>query len=197
MDLLRHWRRRTFGAAAGALIAPVAIVAAALAVGIGGGGLGGLKSIGQAFGGPDLPRVGPSRGSASDAGKLLSNVNRRARRDGGGGAGTPSLSGAQVASAPTSSSGGGSTPTQGAGQTPPLSSETESTTRPPGGSNPPPATTPVATTPPAQPTPTPSLVRQVGDGVKQVTDQVPVAGQPVGDVVDLLVDTVDGLSPKP
>jgi hypothetical protein len=33
--------------------------------------------------------------------------------------------------------------------------------------------------------------------VKSVTNQVPVAGQPAGQVVDLLVDTIDGLPPGP
>jgi hypothetical protein len=198
MDLLRHWRRRTFGAAAGALIVPIAIVAAALAVGVGGGGLGGLRSIGQAFNGPKLPDVAPSaaRGAAADAGRLLSRVARNPRRGRGTSAGaSPSLGGTQVAAAPTTSTGQGPAATQ----TPSTQTQTqtESTTRPPVSSNPPPAATAAPTQPPVTPaaTPTPSVLRQVGDNLKKVTDQVPVAGAPVGGVVDLLVDTVDGLSP--
>ena len=88
MDLLRHWRRRTFGAAAGAVFAPAAIVAAALAIGIGAGGVGGLRSIGQAFNGPDLPAVSAPRAPGS-AGKLLSRVGRRNRPLPAPGPGTP------------------------------------------------------------------------------------------------------------
>jgi hypothetical protein len=59
-----------------------------------------------------------------------------------------------------------------------------------------PASTPAPAVTPA-PARTASPVRQLGDGVKTVTDQVPMAGPPVGQVVDLLVDTIDGLPPGP
>jgi hypothetical protein len=186
MDLLRDWRRRTFGAAAGAVIAPVAIVLAALAVGVGGGGLTGLRSIGQAVSGPGVNPVAPSaasdRDTADEAGRLLTRVRperRRARRSGRGGAPT--------AGAPVS-----------AGTPEPRRQGTVGRPRPQAQrpTAAPPAATPVR--PPAQPpaaTPSPSPVRQVGERVKTVTDQVPVAGEPAGEVVDLLVDTVDSLPP--
>src|SRR3954451_12493748 len=191
MDLLRHWRRRTFGAAAGALIAPVAIVAAALAVGIGGGGLGGLGSIGQALNGPKLPDVAHdrSRGPAKGAGRVLARLRRQNQLRARAG-GPATLSGAQVAAAP--SPGAGAPPTSRQNSQP-TRSHTQTTTGRPVASNPPATSTPAPQAPAPAPTPTPSLVRQVGDSVKQVSDQVPVAGPPVGDVVDLLVDTVDGL----
>src|SRR5215218_10501759 len=81
MDLLRQWRRRVFGAAASAVIAPVAVLAAALVVGVGGGGLGSLGALGQAFAGPDLPDAGPLPSAregrdAVAAGRLLARVQR-------------------------------------------------------------------------------------------------------------------------
>jgi hypothetical protein len=40
-------------------------------------------------------------------------------------------------------------------------------------------------------------VRQVGDTVKRVTDPLPLVGPTAGEVVDLLVDTLDSLPPNP
>jgi hypothetical protein len=78
MDLLQDWRRRTAGAVAGAVIVPVALVVAALAVGVGGGGLGGLRALGQIVHGPPAPRVSATAGhrpsAATDAARLLEAV---------------------------------------------------------------------------------------------------------------------------
>lgn len=203
MDLLRHWRRRTFGAAAGALIVPVAIVAAALAVGVGGGGLGSLRSIGQAVDGPQLTEsdaTAPGRATAGRAGRLLQRAARRARP----GAGPSAQPVGQATTTAGGGGGGGVVPTATGDQT-----DTTTTIDDPGGNGngPGPAKTPrpvVTVTGPAQTsvpppvaTSSPSVIRQVGDGVKGITNQVPVAGQPTGQVVDLLVQTVEGLSPKP
>jgi hypothetical protein len=186
MDLLRHWRRGTFGVAAGALVAPVAILLAALAVGIGGGGLAGLGSLSQALTGPDLPGVEPvaQRRPARDSGRLLARVNRRAA--------------AQARAAASGGGAAGAGATTGAGGT---TDQTEGVVDPgggttPGGAPPPAATAPPPATPPPAPTPTPeSPVRQVGDTVTTVTDQVPVVGPTTSGVVDQVVDTVDALIP--
>jgi hypothetical protein len=188
MDLLRDWRRRTYGAAVGAVVAPAAIIAAALAVGIGGGGIGGIRSIGQALSGPQLPQIAPAgrgdRVPADEAGRLLARVGPSATRRR-----SPLIRRGTTSPA----SGGG-----GATQRPSSDSGPSAGVRPPQPVTQAPAPTATAP-PPATPAPTrtPSPVRQVGDGVKSVTNQVPVAGQPAGQVVDLLVDTIDGLPPGP
>ena len=63
----------------------------------------------------------------------------------------------------------------------------------PGGPPATPQPAPPAPAPTAAPTATPGTVRQVGDAVKQVTDPLPLAGAPAGQVVDLLVDTIEQL----
>ncbi|HVL97170.1 MAG TPA: hypothetical protein VM266_15050 [Solirubrobacteraceae bacterium] len=177
MDLLSDWRRRTFGAAAGAVVAPVAIVLAAVAVGIGGGGLRGIGAVGQAVHGPVDPRVAPAPGArnrdaAEEAGRLLTRMQARER--------VARPAARRPASAPTPAvrrpgSDRGGRPARPRPQAP-------------AASPPPPAPTPQPT-----PTPTPGLVRQVGDEVKKVTDPVPVAGPPAGQVVDLIVETAESL----
>jgi len=189
MDLLQDWRRRTFGAAVGAVIAPAAIIAAALAVGIGGGGLGSIRSIGQALSGPQLPAIAPGRDdrTADEAGRLLARVRpaRERRRR------AMATERRRTAAAGTPVQTVTRRPAPGAG---PLT--TPIRTPAPTAQAPAPAGTPAPAATPA-PARTPSPVRQLGDGVKTVTNQVPVAGPPVGQVVDLLVDTIDGLPPGP
>ena len=184
MDLLRHWRRRVFGAAASAVIVPVAVLLAALAVGVGGGGIGSLGALGQAFAGPELPEGGPPQGgvggrdTADEAGRLLARVQRAETR-----ASTP----AQRRAAERRRR------TNGAGP------QRTGTTNPPdrpGAADPEPTPAPSAAPQPAPaptPTPTPSTVRQVGDQVHEVTDPIPVVGPPAGEVVDLIVDTAEEL----
>jgi hypothetical protein len=182
MDLLRHWRRGTFGMAAGALVVPGAILLAALAVGIGGGGIAGLGALGQALNGPDLPDAAPAAQERSrDSGRLLARVNRRAAAQ------------AQAAAPVRRATGGG--PVATTGQPAPRGRFTPSGGEVPGGATPPAATAPPTVAPPA-PTPTPeSAVRQVGDTVTTVTDQVPVVGPTTSQVVDTVVDTVDSIIP--
>jgi hypothetical protein len=188
MDLLRHWRRGTFGAAAGALVVPAVILLAAVAVGLGGGGLGSLGSIGQALNGPNLPSIGPlsERRPAQDAGRLLARAQHRrtvARHH---------------AAAVSRRSVAVSTRTRHARSRP---GATTSPGRPtpgaiaPSGGGVPTAPTPAPT---AVPTPAPRTpLRKVGDTVESVTDRVPLAGAPVHQVVDDVVNTVDSLLPPP
>jgi len=187
MDLLRHWRVRLLGGAAAAVTVPVAIVAAVLAVGAAGGGLGAFSALGQALTGPGIPEVEPATGRGStvadDAGEILPGdiiaVTRAPERsaagggDDGGGA-TPGGSGGD-----RDSGGSGGTP----GRRPVA-------TRPPASA---PPSSPPAPQPTPAPTEPPSTVRQVGDAAKGVTDRVPIAGEPAGEVIDLIVETADGL----
>jgi hypothetical protein len=184
MDLLRHWRRRAFGAAASAVIAPLAVLLAALVVGVGGGGLGSLGALGQAFAGPELPAGGavPAAGgrNASDAGRLLARVQRDEARDPSPGAGRRAAGGTR----------GRGTPRRrvstNAPRRPGGSARPQATPAPTAAPQPTPAPTPT-------PTPSPSTVRQVGNQVHEVTDPIPVVGPPAGEVVDLIVDTAEQL----
>lgn len=188
MDLERSWRRKIFQAAGAGIVAPVAIVGAAVAVGIGGGGLRGLGSLGQTLTGPDVPtaeRVDTAAPASSD---LLARAHR------------PTASRSSSRGSSPASSGAGTTP--GSARTPSGNNRTPArrpatTTRPGGtGSSPGPQTTPAPQpAPPPQPTPTPSTLRQVGDQIKEVTDPIPVAGGPAGEVIDTIVTTADDILP--
>lgn len=187
MQWLREWRRRAFGAAIGAVVAPAAILGAALAVGLGGGGLGALGALGQALDGPQLPESAllPRPGDTRGTGRLLAQV-----RDAGAAAG-PAAAGGPSAAGPTSgaTNDGGTVPTgtdfdPGAGNAPPTD---------PAGTPPPPVATTVPDTPP--PVATESPARQVADSVRTVTDQLPVIGAPAGELVGGVADTVDTLLP--
>jgi hypothetical protein len=150
---------------------------------VGVGGFGGLGALGQALTGPDVPTVEPAaaggRPTAEDAGNLLALAaadQAEVRRQEG-----PAATRRRRSAARRPASGNRPTATPTPGSTP----------APSGGSNPAPSATP---NPTPAPTPTPvSTVRNLGNQVKEVTDQVPVAGEPAGQVVDLIVDTAEQL----
>lgn len=194
VELLRVWRAHLLSGATAAVAVPAIILGAAVAVGLAGGGLHGIGSLGQALTGPALPDVRPvalSGGGSEDSAQLLARSLPAAGTGGGPGAG--SGSGGSGAAGPGDTAGPGGTAgpgdatgpgdTAGPGGRPPQAPPTS-----------PPTPAPTAGPSPT-PTPTPRPVRQIGDQVTSVTDQVPLAGEPVGRVVDVLVDTVDGLLP--
>ena len=188
MDLLLQWRRRLYGAAAGAVIAPLAILVAVLVVGFGGGGLDGLGALRQAISGPELPRTQalaqPRR--RDEPGRLLARVRRQADAAAGAGA-----TGGADPGAPGT---GPTAPGGGPGGAVPVATVAPGGRTVPGGGGPDPTPPPQQPEPPA-PTPAPSgPIRDVADQVTQITDQVPIAGQPVGEVVEGLVDV---LEPRP
>lgn len=181
MDLLREWRRRIAGGTAAALIIPAAIVIASLGIGLG-GGIGGLGALGQALTGPEVPGVEPasSRTSAADdePGELLAAAAAAAARN--------------IASRSRTTDEGARGPaTPGARTRRPDRPQRPRAPRPPGAGRPPSA--PPAPQPTPAPTEPPSTVRQVGDTVKEVTDDVPIAGEPAGQVVDIIVETAETL----
>jgi hypothetical protein len=192
MEALGYWRRRAFGAAGATVIAPAAVILAALAVGVGGGGLKGIGSLGQALTGPELPVAAASEATQSererraDAGsKLLSAAEdareRRERRLADttpGGTGDPTTGG-------TPRQPGRSNPGAGTGG----GSEPQPRPQPDPGPRPQPEPTP----PPQQP----SVVRETGDEVKKVVEPVPVVGETGAAVVEELVTTADEVCPPP
>lgn len=173
------------GGTAVALLVPLAIVAAAVGIGLG-GGFGGLGSLGQAFNGPEVPGVEPA--------------SARAGGDDGNGPGELIADAGPAATATPAAARTGTSATRrrtaarrrrarrgnGDGNRP-------AATPTPDSQQPSPSSTPQ---PQPQPTPTqepPSTVRQVGEQVKQVTNQVPIAGEPAGEVIDTIVETAEQL----
>jgi hypothetical protein len=182
VQFVSAWRRRVLSAAGAGAAVPALIIVAALSVGVGGGGLGGLGALSQAFTGPDIPDAEaaglPGRDSARDRdpSRLLASAERATERR----AATPD--------APTDPGAGGGGPDGGGG-----GGRSDTPAAPPAATPTPPAVTPPATSPP--PDEPPSVVRQVGDQVTQVVRPIPVVGETTGDVVDTLIDTVDALPP--
>ena len=60
MTLARMWRRQLFAASSTALIVPSAMIAALVALALG-GGFSQLGVLGQVFSGPPAPSAGPLR----------------------------------------------------------------------------------------------------------------------------------------
>lgn len=188
MDLLRQWRTRLLGGAAAAVTVPVAIVGAALAIGVAGGEIGGLRALGQALTGPSIPvadalalRAGQD---VAGTGDLLSSAVESAGPSTTSAGPAPVATPAPARRRPAAGGGSGSGGGGSGGGDGSFGVPAPSATAPPASTQPNPA--------PA-PTEPPSTVRQVGDTVKSVTDQVPIAGEPAGEVVDLLVETAEQL----
>ena len=178
-----------FGAAGATVVAPAAIVLAALAVGFAGGGIQGLGALGQTLTGPELPLAAVA-GRAEieqrqgDRGSRLLAAAEQAREERAARARRPGAP-AAAPTAPRKRSGGGTDrrqrrPSSGGGKRPPA-----------GQPQPPPQTTP----PP--PEPEPSVIRQTGDQVKRVVEPVPVVGETGAAVVEQLVTTADEVCPPP
>ena len=216
MALVPEWRRRVVGAAGVGLAAPGAVVAAAIAVGFGGGGVRGLDNLGQAVTGPVIPDTrGLSAGGTREGqprADLLADTRearRRARRPRAAriaaaaparvrrsapAAGTP---------APTTGSRGGSTGLTGgrndgaggSGGSDNGGSRKPTRTPPPAASQP--APTQPASQPPA-PAPEPNgPLAQATEPVEDIVEQVPVVGPTAAQVVGGLVDAADGLLNPP
>jgi len=200
-DLGRAWRRRVLAAGGVAAIAPVAMVTAALAVGLGGGGASRIGALGQAFSGPQEPSVGrpvlrePPRASRSrDPSRLLAELDpvpertfasrRAARGPGSPGSSSPGTGGGADGPrlGPLDAPGGtqAPAPTPGRG-------------RPP--APPSPAATP-APSPSPQPEPDrPGIVGQTGDEVESVLEPLPGVEPPAAGAVDETTQTVDEILP--
>jgi hypothetical protein len=185
MELVRVWRARLLGGAAAAVVVPVTVVVATLAVGLT-GGLAGLGALGQALTGPAFPDAETAFASPRVAGPDPGPLLDRALR---GTATTPAIRRTRRATRPVRRR--GTTPRQQTPSTPQRPTSPGAGGRPPSSPAPTPTPTP-RPTPPPTPAP-PSTVRQVGDTVKSVTNQVPVAGPPAAQVVDTIVETAESL----
>jgi hypothetical protein len=168
---------------AAAVVAPAAILGAALTVGLFGGGIGGVASLRQAFAGPTQPVIEPERDaggrSARDSGRLLARAIRTRRADPVAAA----LVARQLELRQRQA-----TERRREARRRAREERRRRRARP--------TPTPTATPAPDQTAEPPSAIRQVGDQAKEVTDEVPVAGEPAGDTIDLVVETVEE-SPLP
>ncbi|HEX8104304.1 MAG TPA: hypothetical protein VF533_16940 [Solirubrobacteraceae bacterium] len=193
-ELGRAWRRRALAAGGAAVIAPVAMVGATLAVGFGGGGGPGVRldAISQAFSGPEAPSVErpvPERSRRARAARrrdpeeLLAALTPEARRSRPRTRPAPPTSGSGPAARPpaTRTTRGG--PPQ-AGGTPPAA--------PPAAGSAPPGPTPSPS-----PSPSPGPVGQAGDEVGGLVEPIPVLGPPAAGLTETVTGTVDGALPVP
>ncbi|MGO9907987.1 MAG: hypothetical protein ACLP4R_23135 [Solirubrobacteraceae bacterium] len=195
MTLARMWRRQLFAASSAALIVPSAMIAALVALALG-GGFSRLGVLGQVFSGPPPPSAGPLKpggvtARTSGAAIPVIRVARTvANRPASGGARTqaaPAVTapGTGVASTGLASSGGTIAP--GGVTIRPITGGP-----PTSGSAPPPQPAPVSSSPSPSPnpgpapSPRPTPVDTVVKAVTSVTSQVPA---PVGPAITQTVQS--------
>jgi hypothetical protein len=198
MVTTREWWKRGIQAWGASALVPVAVLVAVVVLAIG-GGVGGVRRLGQLFGGPTVPSpvqaagrvdVGTERqaGLPHVPARVLAGAGPAARavratpvtgpRRGTGGTGGGSDRQSTAHRSPGSSRPVGSTPTQ---PKPPIT-----TTKPP----PPPP-------PPPPPQPPKTITRRLGDAVNRVVAPVPVVGPTASGAIDAVVTTVDRVLPLP
>ncbi|HTU84477.1 MAG TPA: hypothetical protein VMF57_02820 [Solirubrobacteraceae bacterium] len=210
MTLARMWRRQLFAASSAALIVPSTMIAALVALALG-GGFSQLGVLGQVFAGPPAPSVGPlaQTGAAARAGGAAalpripvavaqSVVNRPAP---GGNSGRVGGRAAPVATAPRTGVGStGGTIAPGGGVTRPITqAPTPPSPRPTPVSvspNPAPSPSPGPSPGPA-PSPHPTPVDTVVKTVTSVTSQVPgPLGSTATGAVNAAGSAADNLLPE-
>ena len=188
MTLARTWTRQLGAASSVALIVPCAMVAALVALALG-GGFGGLGVLGQVFAGPSIPNSGPlvAGGSGAHAAtrtagpaaipvipvvRVVARAPTR-RRSAAAGPGAPGTARSSAGLGST-----GATIAPGGATTRPVSGSSGSgSPRPP--ASPSPAPTSSTPSPSPSPAPQPSPVDTVVNTVTSVADQVPGPAGPV------------------
>ncbi|MFL5843319.1 MAG: hypothetical protein ACJ762_01415 [Solirubrobacteraceae bacterium] len=182
MGLLGHWRRSVLGAGGVALLLPVGL-ALGIALTTAFGGETTLRSLGQVFAGPAVPRGDDAPGL--EAPRSVPSVPVRPRLPSGRVApGVPE--GATAPVVPPSASG----PANGTPESRPPAGDED-----PPGSTPPPAGDPETPEPAPVPTPTPAPASPVHEAVQDAADAVPDLPGPAGDVADDAMQTVVDLIP--
>jgi hypothetical protein len=192
MTLARMWRRQLFAASGVAVIVPSAMIAALVALALG-GGFSQLGVLGQVFSGPPAPGAGPlglGGASARTSGAAIP-VIRVART----GATRPVSGGARSRVAPAARRSGSRAPTTGLASTGGTIAPGGVTIRPvvgappiPGSGSPQPVSSapPPSPNPSPRPAPRPTPVDTVVKAVTSVTSQVPA---PVGPAVTQTVQS--------
>ncbi|HUA70780.1 MAG TPA: hypothetical protein VMA96_06855 [Solirubrobacteraceae bacterium] len=190
MSLARAWGRELLGASSAALIVPSAMVAAVLALALG-GAFDQVGVLGQLFAGPSLPGVENGstaeshRGSDGFAAALVPTVapRRAVVHPAPAPAGRTGLRPVTQGAGGSGSGSAGSLPGSGSG---PASGSPTPTPTPAPPSQPSP--------PPAQPTPVDTVVK----AVTSVTQQLPAPAGPIASqTVQAAGTAVDNLLPQP
>jgi len=203
MSLVRVWRRQLYGASTAALIVPSAMLAALVALALG-GAFSGVGVLGQLFAGPSLAGLSPG---ASLGGGARGAVGRGVAT-----ASLPVVPAAPVVArrvAPRAvltasrgvGAGGGAIAPVGGGTVRPVTHGSGGSPGAPGSApahNPPPAPTPAPAAPAPQQSPPPRTtpVDTVVNVVTSVTQQVPAPAGPVAtQVVQAAGSAADNLLP--
>jgi hypothetical protein len=192
MVTTREWWRQGVRAWSASAIVPLSVLVAVAVLAIG-GGVGGVRRLGQLFSGPAVPSPVQSAGNVdvgTEGRATLPHVPARVRA--GAAAATRAVHATPVHAAPTHR-----TTSQAPHRQPTVH-------RPPGSSKPigsaprPQPIKPVTTAPPPPPpAPPKTITRRVGDTVDKVVAPLPVVGPTATKAIDTVVTTVDKVLPLP
>jgi len=201
MGLVRDWRRQMVRAIGASLIAPVALLIAALVVVAGGGGLGGVGSLTQIAVGPSLPEIDVA--TVAQEGSLARADVVALRLSGpGGSAAELSPGGGEAATADAGASPAPDGPDGRAvalipesrpGEPSPIAPSPDPQIRPASPDVPASAPPPPPPAPPAPPAPTPRPpLTQVIETTRDLSESLPA---PLGPTTGEILDFVLGARP--
>lgn len=201
MTLARTWTRQLGAASSVALIVPCAMVAALVALALG-GGFGGLGVLGQVFAGPSIPNAGslvaggsatrePSRGASSSIPVIP--VARFVAATHGGAAGRGVASSRTGVTRPSLPSAGGAIGQGGVTARPVTHAPVPTSSTPPAAAAPAPASANPSPSP--TPSPQPAPVDTIVNTVTSVTGQVTApAGPGVTQAVESVGSAANGVT---
>jgi hypothetical protein len=190
VELVRTWARWISGALGASLLVPGAVMVVAAGIALGGGGIGGLGTLGQLVEGPREPlgAVAPAGADtlAADPAALIATTaeatggeGTRGGTDDGGGTG--------------GGENGGGTPGGGGGGENGEPDDGGDNTTPPGGGG----ETGTTPQPPAD-TDQPSALDELGDSTDPLTEQLPApVGALSGDAIDQVVEIGEDVLGEP
>jgi hypothetical protein len=195
MVTTREWWKRGIQAWGASALVPVAVLIAVAVLAIG-GGIGGVRRLGQLFSGPTVPSPLQAGGNVKVGSEPHAGLPHVPARILAGAGPAAAAVRARPVTAPrrgTGGSGGGSHRDASAHRSP-------GSSRPVGAT--PNTTKPVTTTPPPPPPPPPpapqkTITRRLGDAVNRVVAPLPIVGPTAARAIDSVVTTVDRVLPLP
>jgi hypothetical protein len=190
MVTTREWWRQGLRAWSASALVPVAVLVAVAVLAIG-GGVGGVRRLGQLFGGPTVPSPVRSAGNVdvqTERRTALPHVPARVMA--GAAAATRAVHATPVHAAPRRT-------TAPPAHRQPTAHRSPGSSKPVGTAPRPQPSKPVTTAPPPPPPPPKTITRRVGDAVDQVVAPVPVVGPTATTAIDTVVTTVDKVLPVP
>ena len=189
MVTTREWWRHGLRAWGASALVPTAVLIAVAVLAIG-GGVGGVRSLGQLFSGPAVPSPVGSAGNVDVSQQEQIAVPRIPRRVLS--AAGPAAASVRATPVPTRRSGTSHSRSSGPQ---PTSHPSPGTSRPVTPTTPPVATTPQPPTPPAPPHRT--ITDRLGSTLDKVLAPVPLVGPTATKAIDAVVTTVDKILPLP